>query len=298
MTEHAPSTAPAAAALAGGHRRGVRAPAVTAAPVQGSAAAVRDAVLAVPLPRLHVLLTRQDVDLARLGNQVVVVVDALVGTSTIVHALAHGAAAVWPARDAEHARAIATRLHAPVVAGEWAGMAIDGLAPATPAALVAAMPRGADVVLATTNGTVALATLGGLGAVGGVGASGAATAVYALAPANVAATAAHLLHAHHDADVLVVCAGSAGRVNLEDACCAGLLVARLQAAASHAPSDAALLAAAAAASPDLLATFRAARTGRALQAVGLDDEVVLAARIDTCDVVAALRAGRVFAVAP
>ena len=42
-------------------------------------------------PSLHVLVRREDIDASRLDGRVVVVIDVLFATSTIVHALASGA---------------------------------------------------------------------------------------------------------------------------------------------------------------------------------------------------------------
>jgi len=50
-------------------------------------------------PSLHVLVRREDVDASRLQGRVVVVIDVLFATSTIVHALAAGASSVYPAFD-------------------------------------------------------------------------------------------------------------------------------------------------------------------------------------------------------
>ena len=55
-------------------------------------------------PSLHVLVRREDIDASRLDGRVVVVIDVLFATSTIVHALASGASRVYPAFDADDAR--------------------------------------------------------------------------------------------------------------------------------------------------------------------------------------------------
>lgn len=58
--------------------------------------------------KVHVLFKREDLDHERLEGKVVIVLDVLFATTTIIHALHSGAKQVIPVLDEESARDIAT----------------------------------------------------------------------------------------------------------------------------------------------------------------------------------------------
>lgn len=241
----------------------------------------------MPMAALHVLVKREELEQARLGGKVVVVLDVLFATSTIVHVLAHGAAGVWPASDADDARRIAAGLPGARLAGEHMARPIDGFGPATPLALAADGLDGARFAYSTTNGTVALAALHG------------ASHVYAAALLNGAAVARHVASAHPGMTVLLVCAGSAARFNLEDFYGAGHLVAHFRrlGAGGYAPTDSAIAAFMLADGTDAATALGRSRVGRHMASVGLQAEVACAARLDVHDVVPQLIDGCLQAVA-
>ncbi|MBJ6978377.1 MULTISPECIES: 2-phosphosulfolactate phosphatase [unclassified Luteimonas] len=230
-------------------------------------------------PSLHVLVRREDVDPARLAGRVVVVIDVLFATSTIVHALGAGATAVYPARDDDDARAAAACRPGVVVAGEYMARTLPGHAPATPLALAPHLAAGGELVYLTTNGTRAIAACTG------------AAAVYAGALGNAGALARHVVARHSGQPVLLLCAGSLGRFSLEDFVGAGHLVRALRAAGVYAPSDAALAAEFASLGMNPGEALSTSRVGRMLSGAGLDAEIAHAAACDTCDVVPVLRDG-------
>ena len=59
--------------------------------------------------KLHVLMKKEELDGQRLDGKVVIVLDILFATTTIVAALSAGATEVWPARDGDAARALAAQ---------------------------------------------------------------------------------------------------------------------------------------------------------------------------------------------
>ena len=156
------------------------------------------------MPKLHGLFTTENLDLARLNPKMMIVLDVLFATSTIVHAFGEGIDSIWPAREAENARRIAGGLEAPMLAGEYLTGSLPGFGRATPLALAKAHGQSPTLVYATTNGTVALKN------------AAAATDVYVGALLNGAALAAHVLRRHPQASILLVCSGSVDRFNLED----------------------------------------------------------------------------------
>jgi 2-phosphosulfolactate phosphatase len=237
------------------------------------------------MPKLHVLLKREELDPSRLADKVVVVLDVLFATSTIVHAFGQGLDALWPARDADDARCIAERLDEPTLAGEYLAGELPGFMPATPLALSTTPLAGATLVYATTNGTVALSSVA------------AAAHVYAGALLNGGALVAHIVSHHPDANVLLVCAGSMNHFNLEDFYGAGHLAAHFERGGSYKLSDAALAALLLYRGCDASTALGASRVGRMMRAYGLQQEVDLAAQSDTVDVVPELSHGCLRAVA-
>jgi 2-phosphosulfolactate phosphatase len=220
--------------------------------------------------KLHVLVDQEALDRERLPGKVVVVLDVLFATSTIVTALAHGATEVAPAVDGAAARAEAARRPAGsyVLSGERDARTLPGFAHPTPLALLEAGVEGRALVYATTNGTVALARARG------------AARVYAGALLNGEALAERLVATSTGETVLLACAGSAGAFNLEDFYGAGYLVSLLAriAPGAHDLSDAALAAKLLHDGSDALEVLSRGRVGRMMQERGAEREVAFAAQ--------------------
>jgi 2-phosphosulfolactate phosphatase len=233
--------------------------------------------------KLHVLGRKEDLDSVRLPGKVVIVLDVLFATSTIVTALAHGAARVVPTMDGAAARAESERHPAGsfVLAGELHAVTIEGFAPPAPLALLAHGVRGKTVIYSTTNGTIALNEAAG------------AEHVYAAALVNGAATVEHVLARHPDRTILIVCAGSMGNFNLEDFYGAGYLVdlfAKSLGAGADL-SDAARVARTLYASGKPFETLADCRVGRMMIERGLIEEVKYAAQLSALDTVVGLDGG-------
>lgn len=242
------------------------------------------------MPTLHVLCKKESLDTSRLHGKVVVVLDVLFATSTVVHALSTGAECVWPARDVDDARRIAQKLrengsHAPLLAGEYLACAVPGFGPATPLALAHTDLRASTLVYATTNGTIALRDASG------------ADDVYVGALLNGSALVAHVLRAHPRASVLLLCAGSVDRFNLEDFYGAGHLVAHFERSGNYELTDAALAALLLRRGCDARTALGASRVGRMTDAHHLQHEVDYAAQTDVLEVVPRLDEGRLRKVA-
>lgn len=231
------------------------------------------------MPKLHVLFKKEDLDQSRLRDKVVIVLDVLFATSTIVHAFAQGIDRIWPARDADDALRIAANLESPMLAGEYLAEGLPGFGPSTPLALAGTGIHGSTLVYATTNGTVALNS------------AAAAAHVYVGALLNGAALAAYVARRHPQAQVLLLCSGSVDSFNLEDFYGAGHIAAHFERIGGYSPTDAALAAILLCRSCDAPTTLRASRVGRIMQAHGLQHEVDCAAQFDTHDVVPELNDG-------
>ena len=234
--------------------------------------------------RIHVLGRKEDLDAGRAAGKVVIVLDVLFATSTIVNALAHGAASVIPALDEKAARAEAER-HPPgsfVLSGELYAETLPGFESPAPLALVASGVTRKHVIYSTTNGTVALQS------------AAEAEDVYAAALLNGRAVIDHVLATHPERTLLIVCSGSLGNFNLEDFYGAGylvdLLAERLGEQADF--SDAARVARAFFRTGDPVPTLTHCRVGRMMLERGLAHEIAYAAELSRLDVVPRLGAGR------
>jgi 2-phosphosulfolactate phosphatase len=165
------------------------------------------------------------------GSKQIVVIDVLRATSVIVTALAHHARAVVPVDSVEEAREAARRFDAPVLlGGERHNQRIEGFECGnSPSEYTEAAVHDAVVILATTNGTRALAA-----------ASAGDAHVTAAALYNVNAIAHYLASTNESATLY--CAGTEGRYSLEDAFCAGAIAHRLHARGAHLEDEAIVVA--------------------------------------------------------
>jgi 2-phosphosulfolactate phosphatase len=172
--------------------------------------------------KIHVLLKKEELDAQRLEGKVVVVLDILFATSSIVTALAHGATEVIPTLDGRAAQEAAKAFPAGsyVLSGELNADTLPGFVHPTPQALLAEGIAGRRLIYCTTNGTVALAKSQG------------AAHVYAAALLNGRAVVERIAAQHPDSTILIVCSGSADNFNLEDFYGAGYLVSLFRRAVS------------------------------------------------------------------
>ena len=222
----------------------------------------------------------------RVPGKVVVVVDILFATTTMVAALAHGATEVLPVLDEAAARLAARQLpeNSYVLSGELYAETLPGFAHPAPLALLEHGVEGKSLVYSTTNGTVAMMQ------------PARAARVYCGALLNARALAEHILARHERETILIVCSGSGNNFNFEDFYGAGYFVECFRAHVGDI-SDAAKAA---------LALYRQARApealldcrvGRMMVARGLAHEVEFACRRDVYPVVPALHDGRLRLIA-
>jgi 2-phosphosulfolactate phosphatase len=212
-----------------------------------------------------------------------VVIDVVRASTTIVAALANGAVAVVPVATVEDAVARAQAWPGgALLGGERGGAPPPGFdCGNSPAEYTVARVGGRTIVFTTTNGTRALM------------ATEAAKRVAVGGFANAGAVVDWL--AREPTDVLLVCAGETGRFCLEDATCAGLLVARLTASRPDARlADAARAVAALYAryAGDLGEMLEHAVWARALVAQGRGADLPLCIAVDAHDVVPVVSDGR------
>jgi 2-phosphosulfolactate phosphatase len=216
----------------------------------------------------------------RLRGGVAVVIDVLRATTTILHALAAGCDAVRPCATVEEARHLADYLPAGkvILGGEREGLPLPRFDLGnSPGEYTPARCKGTTLVLTTTNGTKALLH------------AAQAERVLLAAFGNFSAVCEQLKDERRPVHIL--CAGEEGAVSLDDTLLAGALVDFLVSRREVDPDDGARLA------WDcfehhgrhLEESLRLGAGGVRLSALGYDDDIRAAARVDQFALVPELR---------
>ena len=228
--------------------------------------------------------TPAEVDPAALTEATVVVIDVLRATTTMVEALANGARGIYPTSSTEDAVKLAQSLGRDdtLLCGERKGEKVEGFDLGnSPREFTRDAVGGKRLVMSTTNGTRAFE----------VAQDGAR--LLAGAFTNLSAVARAVAS---DAQLVVVCAGREDQFSLDDALCAGHLIAKVLEAAAAEPelNDAARAARILAASRKPTRKLLAETVGgRALIGIGLGDDLDVCADVDRHPVVAEIRDGAV-----
>jgi 2-phosphosulfolactate phosphatase len=215
--------------------------------------------------QIDVILSPPEIDLLpqrNIAGTVAVVFDVLRATSTMITALAHGAAGIWPVRTIDEAWALKAKRPDALLGGERHGERIEGFDLGNSPLEYGENVRGREIISTTTNGTIALRAVEH------------ASSVLAASLLNNAAVAAHLAPA---GEILLVCAGTFREAALEDILAAGMLISLLPGRALSDPAEMAL-ALYRQEEHDLAAALRRAKNGRALLAKGRAAEVEWCAR--------------------
>lgn len=223
--------------------------------------------------RLDVAFTPDEIVSSDLAERVVVVLDVLRATSTIVEALANGARAVSPAPGIDEAVRVAQNIgrdHA-LLCGERRSRPIEGFDLGnSPREFTRERVEGKFLVMTTTNGT------------GAVLSSAGARRVIMGSFLNLSAVADTL--ASDDGPITLVCAGRARQFALEDAVCAGMLATALASRLGAVPemddTGVAAMDLARLHGEDLAAMFARTAAGRQLIDADLSEDLEFCATID------------------
>jgi len=207
---------------------------------------------------------------AEASGRIVIAVDILRATSTIVAALDNGAARVVPVLTPEEALSLFDPMEPSLrLGGEREGLRLEGFHYGnSPSEYTADSVRDATILFTTTNGTRLLRACTG------------ASRILIGCFANLSAVVDAVRSERRD--VLIACAGTAGRLTIEDMLFAGACVSRL-ADGSFDPTDSATTAAVLweSLSNRLVESMASGRHGRTLDGIGLGEDIRLCARIDT-----------------
>jgi 2-phosphosulfolactate phosphatase len=211
---------------------------------------------------VHVAFTPAEAAVARVG----VVVDVIRASSSIAQALAAGYERVLCCGEIDEANALRAELgDEAVVGGERNGAVVAGFDVGASPREFAAGPRAPTLILSTTNGTAAI-----------LAAAARCETVLVGSLLNLSALAAAAAAA--GGDHAVCCAGFKGGFALDDAYCAGRIVARLPGERSDAARAAELLAAS---FPSELEALQARTYGPP----GLGADIAYCAQVDLLDTV-------------
>jgi len=217
-----------------------------------------------------------------LADDTVIVVDVLRATTTIISALANGATQVLPQPSIEAAREVYAGMNGDaLLGGERQGQIVDGFTNGnSPVEYTSDVAAGKTLILATTNGTVAMEHCRQ------------AKQVLIGAMVNVQAVAEAVLH---EPNVTVMCSGTDRIITSEDILFAGAMIERIRSVRESAgiepgkSTDTAQIAmnhwrqvqTEISADKPLADFFRTARGGINLVRIGLDHDIVFASQIDS-----------------
>ena len=168
---------------------------------------------AIQMKSIDVCLSPELIHLYKLEDRTIVVVDILRATSCMVTAFAHGADRIVPFASQEECLQMKSRGY--ITSGERDGKKVEGFDKGnSPFEYMGEQVAGKKIAFTTTNGTQAIEK------------SKSAKEIIIGSFLNLASITKYLLFSHNN--ILVVCAGWKGKVNLEDTLFAGALVERLK----------------------------------------------------------------------
>ena len=165
---------------------------------------------------LNVYALPRFVEPEQLAGGIVVVIDVLRASTTIMHALQAGAAEVIPCREVDEALAVARQMasRSVLLGGERGGAPIAGFHLGnSPSEYTAARVAGKSIVFTTTNGTAALVH------------ARQAQRILVGAFVNASAVTHELVGS---SQIHLLCAGTNGEVSQDDVLLAGMLAERVR----------------------------------------------------------------------
>jgi len=225
--------------------------------------------------KIEVCLTPALIDLYAIENSIVVVIDILRATSSIVYGIDNGAAAIIPVAQVEDCLNYADKGY--LLAAERNGEVVEGYNFGnSPFSYTADKVAGKTVVLTTTNGTKALHL-----------ARSRASQVVIGAFLNLQALCDWLKT--QDKDVLLLCAGWKDQFNLEDTIFAGAVVQELRSSFTHYDDASVAAEDLYAMAKDNLRAYvgKSAHSGRML-ALNIEDDINFCLQLNICQAIPVL----------
>jgi 2-phosphosulfolactate phosphatase len=232
---------------------------------------------------IDVCLTPELLHLHQVENTIVVVTDIFRATSCMVTGLASGVRSILPVATIEECRAL--QMQGYIAAAERNAQKVEGFdLDNSPFSFMEEHLVGENIAMTTTNGTLSIAK-----------AKNAAVKVLVGAFLNIGAVSNYLKEQSYD--VLILCAGWKGKVNLEDTLFAGCLVDALKEEYSIA-EDGALMALRMyeQAQQDLLGYVGNSSHVKRLQRLGIQKDISFCLQRDMYDIVPILRGNALVAL--
>jgi 2-phosphosulfolactate phosphatase len=223
---------------------------------------------------------------AEAKGKIVVVVDVLRASSTILQACESGVERIIPVATVEEAAKLLATLERKktLLGGEREGLPIDGFDLGnSPLEYTSKVVKGKTLIFTTSNGTVAIAR------------SSSAKEILLGCFLNLSAVVTHIISSRAK-KVAVLCAGDLGRLSLEDFVCAGHLVGRIVAGtrASTVLNDGAVAASALAnALGDVGDAVKGSSHGLRLAELGFEEDLEFCSRVDRYATVPIVEDGRI-----
>lgn len=169
--------------------------------------------------KIEVVFTPAAIGPGQVQGRTVFMIDILRATTTMCAALSHGARAIIPVASTEEALRLAQTIGSDdvLLAGEKDCLRIPGFQLGnSPLEMTEVAVRGKTIILTTTNGTRALLACQG------------ASSVYPTAAVNLTIAAEKAREILEGAQpIIVACSGRGGAFSLDDAYCAGRLIAKV-----------------------------------------------------------------------
>ena len=234
------------------------------------------------MKQIDVCLTPDLLHQHAIGNTIVVVADVFRATSCMVTAFAHGVKTIVPVATVEECRRWQERGY--LAAAERNAQRIDGFElDNSPFTYMNEQIRNANVAMTTTNGTLAITQ------------SRSAVKVLVGSFLNLEAVVRYLKTERYD--VMVLCAGWKGRVNMEDTLFAGALVERLKDSYAMAEDSAIMAWRLYEQGKDNLAGYLSNSSHvKRLQRLGIQKDITYCLQHDIYDVVPVLRGNALVAM--
>ncbi|MEK6477585.1 2-phosphosulfolactate phosphatase [Catalinimonas sp. 4WD22] len=207
-------------------------------------------------------------------DKAVVVVDILRATSCMTTAVAHGVSSIKPVAEVDTCEAL--REEGYLIAAERGGIKIDGFDFGnSPFEYISNEIKGKKIGVTTTNGTRAISLSKG------------AKTLLVGSFLNLSSVAKFLNQQEHD--ILIVCAGWKGHVNLEDTLYAGALAEQLTAKFSRAcDSTLAAITLYHAAKNDMMSFLQNSSHVQRLKSLNIEKDIAFCLQLDQYDAVAVL----------
>jgi 2-phosphosulfolactate phosphatase len=217
-------------------------------------------------------------------GDVIIVIDVLRCTSSIVTAMINGASSIIPVGSVGQARALKAKDRNYVLAGERGGLPPRGFDLGnSPRDFSTEKVRGKDIVITTTSGTQAIRN-----------ASEAKTVLIGsfLNLASAAAQASKIA-LRNGRSLTIALSGKKGTFSLEDFLCAGAIISKIRSKSRLSDAASASLLAFKAADENLAENILMGNHARELVDLGMEEDVILCSQKDKYDVVPILSNGRI-----